>query len=99
MTESNKKREWTLCFGEYDDPAWNGPLFDGNVKVIEKSAYDESLSTIKVLKEALSEIGRTKYGLELHMEYVADYWAKKAMYYERVARIALAKLEDKNENN
>jgi hypothetical protein len=42
MTTDNKApRRWTLCYGEYQDAAWNGPTdFDGTIEVIEASAYD-----------------------------------------------------------
>lgn len=56
-----------------------------------------------VLIEALKEIGRTKYGLELHdydnLEYVADYWAKKALAYEQIARNALKQIEETKDEN
>lgn len=46
---------------------------------------------------ALSQIGKVKYGLELHdyenMEYVADYWATRVMQYEDIARKALAEVQ------
>ena len=54
--KQNKPREWTLCYGEYDDPAWDGPLFDGKVKVIEYSAYQKLEAALKVAVEALEDI-------------------------------------------
>lgn len=56
------------------------------------------LKEVQGLVEALEEIKKTKYGLELsdysNMEYVADHWAKQALNYEQLAREALKKYRE-----
>lgn len=85
MTDQKPKpREWTLCYGEYEDPAWNGPLFDGKIHVIEASYARKLEKQVEVMREAL------KYYED--MDTAVD--RKHYTYKGHIAETALKKCEE-----
>jgi len=71
---SDKPREWTLCYGEYNDPAWNGPIFDGHVDVVEIEAFRKFESERNLLKQKLENADIIIRTLEADVKF----WKNKA---------------------